>query len=193
MSPVRANSIQRRAWYLKTGKYTSSMAQAMYSAGRGRIAKATALWDPKPSRRNSIRWTLATSRVRTKRNIRGKAVKGMKMAWNVTRWLEQHALTVISCKFCKGDWGYQSKNSIFSCPHSYFSNQLISTVYIIIYITFESCTAKLKSKRMSSNADQTMRIAATGSNISRIITISFTSDSWLPYKRIMIKLTSLGL
>ena len=56
------------------------MAQAMYRAGRGRIAKATALWDPKPSRRNSIRWTLATRRVRAKRNIRGKAVKGMKMA-----------------------------------------------------------------------------------------------------------------
>ena len=79
-SPVRANSIQRRAWYLKTGKYTSSMAQAMYRAGRGRIANVTALWDPKPSRRNSIRWTLATRSVRTKSRARVMAVKGMKTA-----------------------------------------------------------------------------------------------------------------
>ena len=46
--------------------------------------------------------------------------------------------------------------------------------------TLESCIAMLKSNRILSNADQTIRMAATGSNISRIITISLMSESWLP-------------
>ena len=53
-----------------------------------------------------------------------------------------------------------------------------------LYLRILQGKAEVKANVVKINADQTMRIAATaGRSISRIITISFTSDNWFPYKR----------